>query len=147
MKKRFLFILFVTVVLFIGCSSTEVEDTETYEFLVANIDNVSEIQAYLEKEISHGMDIDREIMNSDTVLMIAARYTTNIKVLETIVSYFPSINKMNYETDMTALDYLSRREGAEEMHKYLMEAALKAEMNKKVDEVKHNVVKNILNKF
>lgn len=147
MKKRYLFILFVTLSLFISCSSTEVEDVETYEFLVANIDDATEIHSYLEKEKAHGMDINREIMNSDTVLMIAARYTTNIKVLETIVSYFPDINQMNYETDMTALDYLSRREGTEEMHKYLMEAALKAEMNKKVDEVKHNVVKSIFSKF
>ena len=147
MKKKLFLILFVTVVVFIGCASNEVEDVETYEFLVANIDDVATIKTYLEEDMAHGKDIDREIMVGDTILMIASRYTTDINVLKTIVSYFPSINKMNYETDMTALDYLDRREGTEEMYKYLMDAALKAEVDKKVGEVKHNVVKSIFNKF
>ncbi|MCY1153267.1 MAG: hypothetical protein PQJ49_04990 [Sphaerochaetaceae bacterium] len=145
MKKSIILIIVVFTTLFIGCSTSDepIDNTEDYQYLIANIDDSVAIKAYLEKEKSKGTDIDAEIMNGDTVLMIAARYTTNIEVLEVIVSYFPDINKMNYQTDMSALDYLSRRDNAEELYKYLLDESVKYEMNKKVDGIKNNIVKSI----
>lgn len=147
MKKILIAVLLLTATLFVGCATAEVDDVEAYEYLVANIDDSSAIQSYLEKGKAHGNDIDAEIMGGDTVLMIAARYTTKIEVLEVIVSYFPSINQMNYKTDMTALDYLGRREGTDEMYKYLMDESVKAQVNKKVNEAKSNIVQGIFNRF
>ncbi len=145
MKKFIILIIVALTTLFIGCSTSNkiVDNKEDYQYLIANIEDSVAIKAYLEKEKSKGTDIDAEIMNGDTVLMIAARYTTNIKVLEVIVSYFPDINKMNYKTDMSALDYLSRRDNADELYKYLLDESVKYEMNKKVDGIKNNIVKSI----
>ncbi|MGD6731456.1 MAG: hypothetical protein ACPKMZ_10345 [Pleomorphochaeta sp.] len=147
MKKSIILIIVVFTTLFMGCSTLDkpIDNTEDYQYLIANIDDSVAIKAYLEKEKSKGTDIDAEIMNGDTVLMIAARYTTNIEVLEVIVSYFPEIHKMNYKTDMSALDYLSRRENVDELYKYLMEESVKYEMNKKVDNMKTNIVKTLFN--
>lgn len=145
MKKLILLLLVVTATVFMGCSSTDTDQNndEAYQYIVANVDDSAAIQSYLEKEKAHGNDIDAEIKNGDTVLMIAARYTTNIEVLKTIVSYFPNIHKMNYDTDMSALDYLSRREGTDEMYKYLMDESVKYEVKKKVDSAKTGIVKSL----
>ncbi len=149
MKKTFVLILLIITTLFVGCATAEkpVDRTQDYQFLVANIDDSAAIQMFLEKGRAKGNDINDELMGGDTVLMIAARYTTNIEVLKTIVSYFPDINQMNYSNDMTALDYLDRRENVDDLYEYLFEESVKYEMNKKVDSVKNSVVKNIFNKF
>ena len=147
MKKILALLLVVTVTLFIGCTTPEKDNDESYEFIVANIDDSDAIKSYLEKEKSKGNDINEAVKGGDTILMIAARYTTNIEVLKTIVSYFPDIHEMNNKTDMSALDYLSRREGTEEMHKYLIEESIKYELKKKADSAKNSLVKNIFKKF
>ena len=111
MKKILVVILLVTATLFVGCATADVSDEVTYAFLVANIDDNNAIKAYLQGEESKGNDIDAVIKGGDTVLMIAARFTTDIEVLKTIASYYPNIHKLNNKNDMSALDYLSRREG------------------------------------
>jgi len=149
MKKTFILITLIITTLFVGCATSEkpIDRTQDYQYLVANIDDSAAVQMFLEKERSKGNDINEELMGGDTVLMIAARYTTNIEVLKTIVSFFPDINKMNYSTDMTALDYLDRRENVDDLYEYLFEASVKYEMNKKVDSVKNSIVKNMFNKL
>ncbi len=147
MKKRILLVLLVAVTLLSGCMTVEKDNEEAYQFIVENIDDSDAIKTYLEKEKSRGGDIDVSIMSGDSILMIAARYTTNIEVLETIATYFPSIHKMNYQTDMSAIDYLTRREGTEDMVKFLVEESVKQEVLKKANETKNSVVKSIFKKF
>jgi ABC-type proline/glycine betaine transport system substrate-binding protein len=147
MKKSTIIVMLILTTLLMGCATADkpVDNEEAYQYLITNIDDSTAIKAYLEKGKNKGEDINAEIMGGDTVLMIAARYTTNIEVLEVIVSYFPEIHKMNYKTDMSALDYLSRRENVDELYKYLMEESVKYEMNKKVDNMKTNIVKTLFN--
>ena len=147
MKKIILLLLVVTVTLFVGCMSTEKENDESYQFIFSNIDDNDAIKSYLEKEQSRGNDINDTIKNGDTVLMIAARFTTNIEVIKTITSYYPDIHKMNRKSDMSALDYLKRREGTEEMYNFLIEESVKHELKKKADSAAEGLVKGIFKKF
>jgi hypothetical protein len=127
--------------------TTEKDNEESYNFLMAHIDDSKAIKSFLDKEISHGYEIDDNIMGGDTVLMIAARYTTNIEVLKTITTYYPSIHQLNRTNDMSALDYLSHREGTDEMEKLLIEASVKQELTKKANEAKTSIVKGLFKKF
>ncbi|NCB00974.1 MAG: hypothetical protein EOM67_02270 [Spirochaetia bacterium] len=147
MKKKMLLILLATVLLLAGCMTSEKNNEEAYNFLIANIDDNDAIKTFLHKEIAGGYEIDDTIMAGDTVLMLAARFTTNIEVLKTIASYYPSIHQLNRNNDMSALDYLSRREGTKEMIDFLIEESVKQELTKKVNETKTNVVKSIFKKF
>ena len=145
MKKFLVLILLIAATLFVGCANADQEDDETYQFLIENIDDSNAIKGYLEGEKSRGNDIDRIIKGGDTVLMIAARYTNEIEVLKAIIPYYPSIHQLNNKTDMSALDYLSRREGTEDMHKYLVDESVKYEVNKKIDSAKNSIIKNLFN--
>jgi hypothetical protein len=149
MKKVMPVFLFVIVALFVGCATSSVQEDndEAYAFIFANIDDSVAIQSYLEKEKSRGNDIDEVIKGGDTILMIAARYTNNIEVLKTIVSYFPSIHQVNDSNDMSALDYLRRREGTEEMERYLTEESVKYELKKKVNKTKTSIVKSLFSRI
>jgi len=147
MKKIMLVVIIIGVTLLSGCMSTQKDNEEAYNYLMANIDDSAAIQSYLEKTISKGNEIDDVIAGGDTVLMIAARHTTNIEVLKVIASYYPSIHQLNRQNDMSALDYLSRREGTDEMEKFLIEESVKQELTKKANEAKESVVKTIFNKF
>lgn len=145
MKKTLFLLLLISLALFVGCSSTVVEEDndEAYEYIVSNIDDSTAIKSYLEDLKVHGDDINSAIKNGDTVLMLAAQYTTNIEVLKTIVSYYPDIYQENNKTDMDALDYLSRREGVDDLHKYLQDEGVKAGINKKVESTKKDIIKGL----
>ena len=148
MKKAILLLLVVVAVsLFAGCMSSQEDNEEAYLYLTSNIDDNEAIKAYLENEAARGNDIDAKIKNGDTILMIAARFTTNIEVIRTIASYYPSIHQMNYKTDMTAIDYLTRREGTKEMVTLLAEESVKQELRNKANETKDSIVKGIFSKF
>ncbi len=143
MKKIIAILLAVTVIALAGCMTSVQENEEFYNYVMANIDDSDAIKSYLDKEISRGYEIDDPIMSGDTVLMIAARYTTNIEVLKTIASYYPSIHELNDNNDMSALDYLSRRDGTDEMQKFLIEESVKHELTKKANEAKSSIIKSI----
>ena len=83
MKKIVIVIFLLLTTLLMGCATADkpVDNEEAYQYLITNIDNSAAITAYLDKGVLKGDDIDAEIMGGDTVLMIAARYTTNIDVL------------------------------------------------------------------
>ncbi len=147
MKKKMLLVLLVMVTLLTGCMTSEKNNEEYYNFLIAHIDDSDAIQTFLHKEIARGFEIDDTIMAGDTILMLAARFTTNIEVLKTIASYYPNINKINRKNDMSAIDYLIRREGTKEMVNFLVGESVKQELTKKLNETKTHIVKGLFNNF
>jgi len=147
MKKKMLLMLLVMVTLLTGCMTSEKNNEEYYNFLIAHIDDSDAIQTFLNKEIARGFEIDDTIMAVDTILMLAARFTTNIEVLKTIASYYPNINKINRKNDMSAIDYLIRRDGTKEMVNFLVGESVKQELTKKLNETKTHIVKGLFNNF
>ena len=147
MKKKMLLVLLVMVTILTGCMTSEKNNEEYYNFLIANIDDSDAIKTFLNKEIAHGFRIDDTIMAGDTVLMLAARYTTNIEVLKTIASYYPNIHKLNRNNNMSALDYLIRRDGTKDMVNFLVGESVKQELTKKLNETKTHIVKGLFKNF
>ena len=147
MKRTLLLVMAAMAILLSGCMSTTQEDIEAYNYLRANIDDPQAVDSFIITELSGGSDIDRVIAGGDTVLMIAARFSTNVEVLKVITSYFPDISKVNWKTDMSALEYLALRENTQEMERFLIEQSVKQELLKKANEAKDAVVETIFNRF
>jgi ankyrin repeat protein len=116
MKKK-LYLLALCILVMSGCTSNKVNPYPT-SYLIENINNVQVIDEYLDT----GIYVDKPLKNSNTLLMLSAKYSTDIDVVKTILAYGADATKKNSKTGLTALDMISLRHGVDDIYKVIYDA-------------------------
>ncbi|MGH4036567.1 MAG: hypothetical protein ACRQFF_01805 [Sphaerochaeta sp.] len=115
--KKILYLLALCILVLSGCTSNKVNPYPS-SYLIENINNVQVIDDYLDT----GVYVDKPLKNSNTLLMLSAKYSTDVDVVKTILAYGADATKKNSKTGLTALDMISLRHGVDDIYRVIYDA-------------------------